>query len=178
MVSIQATTEQILVNMRRNLFYLMKNEEVQNCMRINGHLICYQNQPLYTDKTMTNNCEFILLTHAEVTPESCPINITSIMNTWVQLHKPNNWVFVYPKERMIDIICNNNRIYTERLNGSGIIELGPNCMIKQTTIIISSQPIPRKNEGGIYTVSEPTRPVSKSWYEHVVKINGRISHSS
>lgn len=109
--------------------YLGLNE-LTNCQNLDeSTFICVTSEPFY----YTNSrpiCETELLKSPLNIPINCNIRIiTSRLEIWHKLDKPNTWIYILPKRTDIALNCFQMSHITLFLENTGILKINSNCKL-------------------------------------------------
>lgn len=139
---IEPSTEYLIINLKRDQYYPINEPELKDCEVLPARelYLCKQHHPIYNKNSNYSKCELSLLDHKRQIETSCKLKSMAPSNTWIQLHNPNSWIYSLDQEYVIDVICDKN-VLNVKLNGSGVLELRPNCLIKQPEMLISAHNI-------------------------------------
>lgn len=121
-------------------YVYLSNDELNTCHHIdNNHLICKSANPIMNAGSV-DICEIEMLRKSNDT-HMCDIRAVNLTKElWIKLHKPNTWIYVFPKPVHLFINCNNS-ISTSVVEGTGMISIQPFCRIKTDSVIISGHRI-------------------------------------
>lgn len=136
-IAVKTPTKFLVVNLHRDQYYLISDTEATACAHNQGNEhICKQQHPIYSKNADLVQCEANFLNNLPLSP-ACEISKTTNTQDWIQLFKPNQWIFVMTKEVTITIVCQTT-VAQRTIKGSGILKLGDNCIIKHETMTINS----------------------------------------
>lgn len=133
------STPYLVVNLKRDQFYPINVFEFDKCKLVHdGTYLCQQHHPIYNLQSKESHCEMQLLRHEQNLPPTCNIKITAIEPTWIQLARPNTWIYVLNDEFTFDVIC-NKQVFNTKLRNSGILNLDRSCSINLPSMTLRSK---------------------------------------
>lgn len=135
--TIQPSTTVFLINLKRDLYYGMSENELRECKTQQHVFYCRHRHPLYKRGSSIHKCEFQIFSHQKELDPSCQFLEEKTTNKWIQLERPNQWIFSLEKNTTVDIVCNNTPYHTE-LTGQGIISLLQHCSIQLADLVVQS----------------------------------------
>ena len=139
LVFIQPTTDFLIINLQRDLFYPLPEIELLRCrQRRNNLYACQQKHALYKPKSGLCACELSLLKHQGMS--NCNVKRINGTSLWTQLTTTNKWLFVASKPMTIDIIC-SGQIFSQRLEGSGFIQFNQQCVIEREEFVLQTSKV-------------------------------------
>ncbi|XP_055313219.1 uncharacterized protein LOC129574779 [Sitodiplosis mosellana] len=134
---VQPSTEYLIINLQRTLFYPLNEIELLRCTRRRENsYACHQKHPLYKTTSGKCSCEIGILTHTGIS-SSCQVHRGEGVSFWSQLTTTNRWLYVANDSKTIDILC-GDKLHTQTLRGSGIINFYDQCIIEQLNFVIRS----------------------------------------
>lgn len=108
--------------------------EFSKCIKFSQDAFwCSSNHPLYTTTTK-GACELQILQHNPQLSSKCQIETTSSNGYWTTMYTPNSWIFSVQQPTPVDILCGD--VYPLTLNGSGILHLEENCMMRSSELTV------------------------------------------
>lgn len=126
--AIKPSTEYLLINMHRDLYDGISENEVKSCKSTQAYLQCHHHGVMYRPESHKHLCELNLLSHKK-TMNGCELIRQGDGDQWIALNHPNEWIFSLSAEKTIDVICNGEPQQT-LLNGQGILMLQEQCSIQ------------------------------------------------
>lgn len=139
LIFIQPTTDFLIINLQRDLFYPLPEIELLRCkQRRNNFFACQQKLALYKPKSGLCECELSLLKHQGMS--KCSVKRINGTNLWTQLTSTNKWLFVAAKPVTIDIIC-SGQIFSQHLENSGFIQFNQQCMIEREEFMLQTSKV-------------------------------------
>lgn len=137
--TIVPSTAYIAINLKQDHYYMLSMEDKQNCKSYDEDLIiCRQIQPLYNVQTNHTQCEMSIILDPKSAHRNCKIISIDKPQVWTALAEDNNYLFTMRQQTSISIICNANTQHCT-LDGSGILTIQPQCIIKSGTLEISAR---------------------------------------
>ena len=94
--------------------------------------------PIYDVLSDNNICEIELLRHIETLPHNCLIKIIEKKNFWYPLTSSNHWLYSFPNDQIVNLICNSS-MKTFKLSNSSTIKVPSTCHIKSKGSSLQSQ---------------------------------------
>lgn len=109
------------------LFY-SSLDSLDSCHKSKTKYVCNKNKIL--EPTGSNPiCEVDILLNFKVN-SNCNTRIVSLESPmWTKLEEPNSWLYVSPKPKEITISCKNFNVVDLLINGTGLLNVIPNCKI-------------------------------------------------
>lgn len=136
-VSIKPSTDYLIINSQRSLYYPLREIELFRCRKRNeGFFACQQKHPLFKPSSGICECEINLLKQREMST-NCILQRENATAIWSQLTITNKWMFAVNQSMIIDIIC-DNQLYAQRLEGSGFIQFNKQCLMEHADMIVQS----------------------------------------
>lgn len=136
LVFIQPTTDYLIINLQRDLFYPLPDIELLRCkQRRPNFFACQQKHALYKAKSGLCGCELSLLKHQGMV--GCSVKRIDGTNLWTKLTVNNKWLFVASKPTTIDIIC-SGEIFSQRLENAGYIQFNQQCIIEREEFVLQT----------------------------------------
>ncbi|XP_028166029.1 uncharacterized protein LOC114356863 [Ostrinia furnacalis] len=122
----------LAINIQKDLQIPFSDLQLQQCSNYDSEtLLCAHQIPISMTKTDQSYC-------VKVNESlSCKTESTKCKNTWMQLHKVNNYLYSCCSECTIQIIC-DYQVTIERLSKVGILALESGCVIKDDGITLLS----------------------------------------
>lgn len=159
---IMRTTEYLIVNMHRERFAPLTNDELQQCVLIknNGYLCTIS--PIYNIQSNQSQCEMNLLRHVTQNLHGCTTTILHQPNYWMPLDT-NKWLFSVTAPKIVDLIC-DRQITTMKLQNSGILSLDRKCTLKNGHFYLT-------------TIDEKSYVINSS-FAASIKIQSELKNSS
>ncbi|CAK9834484.1 hypothetical protein ANTRET_LOCUS11142 [Anthophora retusa] len=111
---------------------------LHTCTEIWNTHLCGLDIPLY-EASISESCEIsLLLRPKKETLQNCNIHIAPIHGTyWSRLVRTRGWLYSIKESETLQILCENQGNTLISIQGTGIIELNPDCIAKtRTTILI------------------------------------------
>jgi hypothetical protein len=130
-----STAEYLAVDKRREHFATLTKEDVSRCQVFQPTQFLCKLSPILTAITDQGNCEIALLQRREEINTVCSSRAINGTNHWIKLHTPNQWIYVIPNETTVDVICEST-IQPYKFQGSGLVEIGPGCMLRDAESLI------------------------------------------
>lgn len=170
-VAIESSTEFLMINLHRDLYYPLSKAELSQCTTIGQAThICRPHHPLYRKGAAQGACELSILTQA-AQMQNCKLSTVQHVTKWRQLITPNQWMYVLNQETMINVICGTT-IKRRTLTGSGILTVTAGCRVTDEVTTIqaynsyatsfNSSIVPQKN------ITEMMHPAQLSRLAHPV----------
>lgn len=132
MVTIEPIADRIAINLQKDAYLPMTENELQMCTPDNlVTLMCPLQRPIYHLKSDDNLC----VKNKET--NQCETKQTTCTDMWIELYKINTYLYFCCGQRTIRIIC-EHQVTAERVSKAGIITLGEGCVIKGETFTIYS----------------------------------------
>lgn len=109
--------------------YLDNNQTLLTCMLLS---------PIVDITSDTPVCEISLLTQ-DLPTSNCDVRIAAIFaEMFIKVRQDNTWIYVLPEKQMLHIDCSDKPIYTQLLQGTGILTINEDCNIKTDKIFIQA----------------------------------------
>ncbi|KAL0883539.1 hypothetical protein ABMA27_015693 [Loxostege sticticalis] len=132
MQKIIIVSDLLAINIQKDLQIPFSELQYQQCIHYDSdNLLCAHQIPISITKTDQSYCI------KEKESFSCKTESIKCKNTWVQLHKVNNYLYSCCGQCSIQIIC-DYQITIERLDKVGILALASGCVIKDDGITLLS----------------------------------------
>lgn len=123
----------LAINYQKDLQIPLSSLQLQQCIHYDMDiLLCAHQIPISITKTEPNYCA------KEIESLSCKTESRKCKNTWVQLHKVNNYLYSCCGQCTVQVIC-DDQITIERLDKVGILALASGCVIKDDGITLLSR---------------------------------------
>ncbi len=143
---ITPSSDYLIINNHRDHFYPLNENELSLCSQTTDEIkICKPHNPIFNVQTNVSKCEVALINHKPDFYQYCTMHIYSRTPKWVQLSKPNSWIYAMDAEYPIDIVCNSRIINSTIIKGQGIIYLNSGCLLKQNGLTIAARNIITSN---------------------------------
>ncbi|XP_055840955.1 uncharacterized protein LOC129908485 [Episyrphus balteatus] len=140
--AIQPSTEYIMINLHRDQYYPLSTLEFHGCFSITEERhLCHMQRPIYRRGSEVSSCEINFLNHVQQSP-ACKVVKANDGPHWVQLHNPNEWIYALRVKTTLNIVCNSTSTQTV-LEGSGILQIQPDCVLKDDFITLRGHLIQR-----------------------------------
>lgn len=135
-ISIKPSTDYLIINSQRNLYYPLREIELLRCTKRNaGYLACQQKHPLFKPSSGICKCELDLLRMRGMT--DCTLQREKATALWSRLTITNRWMFAVNESILIDIIC-DGVLHAQRLEGSGFIQFNTQCLMEHADMMVQS----------------------------------------
>lgn len=105
----------------------MANSDFVKCEYFKHLLVCEEHHPLFTIGS-ENHCEVDIFLHDYNFKHSCNMKYSFHPQFWIELSKPNTWLFSIKEKLTVKLFC-NNVISTYSIYDQGLIEIPSGCMI-------------------------------------------------
>ncbi|KAF9817611.1 hypothetical protein SFRURICE_014750 [Spodoptera frugiperda] len=123
----------LAINYQKDLQIPLSSLQLQQCIHYDMDiLLCAHQIPISITKTEPSYCT------KEIESLSCKTESRKCKNTWVQLHKVNNYLYSCCGQCTVQVIC-DDQITIERLDKVGILALASGCVIKDDGITLLSR---------------------------------------
>lgn len=136
-VSIKPSTEYLMVSLKRDLYTGLTEAQLRGCREIQPNFECKHHGVMFKSGANQYRCEMNLLLHKQTLDRECMLTSQPMGDQWIQLNRPNHWMFSMASEKTIDIVCRNEP-YHCALAGQGILELQDHCSIQLQDLQIHS----------------------------------------
>lgn len=134
-MSIQPSTEYLIINLQRDLYYPLEEIELLRCKKQQDYFTCQMKHPLFKPASGKCICELNLLKHQGI--KECQIHKQTLTPLWAQLTATNKWIYTTTTPTTIDIICGQD-IFSQHLVGSGEIQFFDRCRIERDDMLIQT----------------------------------------
>lgn len=132
---IEPRYEFLALDTHKEKYFPVKRNNIENCIASKKNsFLCKQNFPIVSAAN-SGLCEIRLLRLESINNE-CNIKFLNLTSEiWLKLNQPNAYIFVYPNENYVDVICADSK-HTVLLDNSGIFKIRPSCEIRTNKIQI------------------------------------------
>lgn len=137
MVTIETCSSILAINKDRGHYFLVSPSQLKTCDVISQNIfICYNVQLRYNFGAETCSCEINLFNN-NTTPR-CLLKTLSTNVTWIPLTHENQWIYATLASTQATAVC-EKEILPLRLEGSGLLTIKPDCILKHDFIFVSGQ---------------------------------------
>ncbi|PZC81701.1 hypothetical protein B5X24_HaOG212145 [Helicoverpa armigera] len=131
------TSEYLALNLKKDVMMPLTYDDLRTCIQLRKHrLLCELSLPVYDIKQSTTTCEALIIVNNKDL-SACHTTVSSCRDKWIQLHNDGAWLYTCCKNSLTRIFCPSGTS-SKQLSGTGIISLGPGCMLKGDNIILRS----------------------------------------
>lgn len=125
------------INSDHDKYISFEENDLNSCIKTGNKFFC-ETSPVNTINK-DSSCEIKILIHSNInTNNTCDIRLQTFKHPLFQkLLKPNTWLYSVPTNTQLNIICKNS-VFNEILNGSGILQLEPQCKAKTELISLKT----------------------------------------
>lgn len=128
MKTIVPISEYISMNINKDLYSPLSEEDLRDCIRQEDRVLCLQRKPLYHFSSDERFCNL----NQE---GDCNLETSLCENKWIQLQEINSYLYSSCKDNDIRLICKND-LRTINLQNFGIIKINEGCIIKMVNLTI------------------------------------------
>lgn len=164
-------TEYIMIDLQREKFYNLNQQELRTCLRPRENMfICHMKHPLYSTTSSVSACERRLLNKQLELDSNCKIEVRPKKEFWISLDNQNQWIYGTTEQKILNVVCGSD---TQQLNldGSGTLTLAPGCEINQPGMTIIAESVKQSTENfNFYPMLNLSEAVIKAVEED--KLNG------
>lgn len=137
---IAPSSQYLIINIHRDHYYPLNNDELGLCFQTADNIrICKPHNPIYNIQSNKSKCEVALLNHKEDYFQLCTMHLHTKSSRWIQLSRPNSWIYAMDCAYSIDIVCNSRVVNSTILEGQGILYLSSGCLLKQNELTIAAR---------------------------------------
>jgi len=134
LTSVNSKFNLMAISPHRDEYFALTESQLQSCLELKpDSYLCHNIQASYHNTADTSNCEMDLF--ANETSPKCMLQTIEEATVWHQLRHQNQWIYVTTKPLKLNAVC-NNEAFQLTLNGSGIIQLQPTCVIRNEMVTI------------------------------------------
>jgi len=134
LVAVKTTINLLAISLHRDDFFSLTDAQLDACLQLTTNsYLCHNIQASYHKPIHTGSCEMDLFTNE--TEPRCELRTLQESTVWYQLRHPNQWVFATTNTIKLNAVCEEDT-FQLTLNTSGIVQIQPNCVIKNELITI------------------------------------------
>ncbi|XP_051176797.1 uncharacterized protein LOC127291639 [Leptopilina boulardi] len=124
----------------KRYFYLDDNV-LHSCKMNNDKYICQINQAIY-DATVSPSCEVNLLRRPTLEIlRTCDIRLsTNQQPYWTPVLSLGGWLYSVSAPEIAQLSCNREQPKKLKIKGSGILQIGTNCIIRTDSVTLTALP--------------------------------------
>jgi len=135
LITIKTQVTLMAISLHRDEFFVLTKATLNLCLKLKAKsYLCQQIQSSYHDSSGSHGCEIALFNKNKDTA-NCEFQVLKDSTVWYQLNHPNQWVFATNHTTTLNAVCGSEASQVI-INGSGIIQVNPECVLKGDTITI------------------------------------------
>jgi len=134
LVTVKPTTHLLAISPHRDDFFSLTETQLDACLQLKQNsYLCNTVQASYHKTTITSSCEIDIFTN-ETSPR-CELDVLKESTIWYPLKHPNQWIYATNDTIKLNAVC-DQETFQITLNSSGLIQLRPQCILKNDLITI------------------------------------------
>jgi len=133
LLAIKTRISLMAISLHRDEFFAVTEDTLDRCLQLSSESYLCHVQSTYHESSTNRGCEMALFNKDPVA--KCEIQELKDSMIWHQLKHLNRWVFATNHSTILNTVCGTNTSQLT-INGSGIIQLEPGCVMKTETITI------------------------------------------
>ncbi|XP_043460860.1 uncharacterized protein LOC122497677 [Leptopilina heterotoma] len=141
----------LVVDDAKRTYLFLSEKEWGSCRTTAAYHACLEGVPIY-ELHERPSCEPMLLLKPTIEAmKSCPIRITSNLNSyWTPLRTLASWLYSFAGPEIVTISCHSMNPINLNLTGTGIMKLAPGCFARTEDVTIPANPAQKGQSELIY----------------------------
>ncbi|XP_036340848.1 uncharacterized protein LOC118750230 [Rhagoletis pomonella] len=131
-------SELLIFNFEFDSYFSLSQAQLNKCRKTNSdHYVCYGDWPWAS--ATDNSCEVSAIKHTKAA--NCMFQQIQNDDFWVELHKPNTWIFKLYNTVKVSVNCGQSAAKWISLSPQGILTLNPGCSLRYNGGFLTSSSI-------------------------------------
>lgn len=131
---IKPIRQYLAISLQQQMYYFLTSEEFEKCVEFYEVRICRQSHAMFHINE-NNHCEVNFFLNSPELTTQCDVVKSIQPYFWIQLHRPNQWLYSVKERSTLKVICNGDQPFqTRKIEGEGILEYPSNCNIHVNSI--------------------------------------------